>query len=562
MTNRPLSTRPEFSPISLIRALWKHKLVVFTTTLLLSSIAVVVIRKLPPVYRAEAMILVENQTISARYVASAVNSTVEDRLESMRREILSDRYVKKIVKDFGLYRELKNPSVNDLVTLMRTDTEVTLDRSWSNLRTGSFRVAFKGSGPRTVAGVANRIASLFVEENTRRREVQAIRTSDFIETQLAEAKKKLDELEGALSRYKIQHSGDLPEQGNALSATLSMLQTALQGNQNANTRNEENQAMLANSLRVAETEEAMLAWAAARKPVAVVPITRGGTTVTVPEVGRKSDVLRGQLDALRARYSDDHPDVRRARAELESQLQVDSGDAERAQQRMLAQQKNKPPDSTPPPTAVDPQDKNPVTDIELVRAKERVGQIKLQISFLNKETEARNAEREKILAEIRSYQSRVESLPVREQEISRLTRDYEISKGNYTSLLAKKLSAEMDTDMEKHQQAEKFTLLEAATIPSRPFKPNRRAYAAVAVAASLGIGLALAFLKEWKSDVLLGEWELAGTTTILGGVPRIRTLSSVPVGRKTRFRRIAWGSALLTIVGIIAAGFYISAHRF
>jgi succinoglycan biosynthesis transport protein ExoP len=562
MTNRALSTRPEFSPISVIRALWKQKLVVFMTTLLLSSIAVVVIRKLPPVYRAEAMILVENQKISDRYVSSVVNSTVEDRLEAMRREILSDRHVEKIVRDFGLYPELKTPLVADLVTLMRADTEVTLDRSWSNLRTGSFRVAFKGSGPRTVAGVANRIASLFVEENTRLREVQAIRTSDFIETQLAEAKKKLDGLEGALSRYKIQHSGELPEQGNGLSATLSMLQTGLRGNQDANTRNEENKAMLVNTLRVAETEEAMLAWAAARRQAPAVPVIRGGTTVTVPEVGRKSDVLRGQLDVLRGRYSEDHPDVRRARAELESQLQVDSREAERAQQRMLAQQKNKPPDSTPSPTTVEPQDKNPATDIELLRAKERVAQIKLQISFLDKETEARNADRDKILAEIRSYQSRVESLPVREQEISRLTRDYEISKGNYTSLLGKKLSAEMATDMEKQQQAEKFTLLEAATIPSRPFKPNRRVYAAVALAASVGIGLALAFLREWKSDVLLGEWELAGTTTILGGVPRIRALSSPPAGRKPRFRRVAWASALLTIIGIIVAGFYISAHRF
>src|SRR6266849_10489947 len=183
-SNRSISTRPEFLPISVIRALWKHKPVVFVTTVLLSSIAMVVIRKLPPVYRAEAMILVENQKIS--YFASTVISTVEDRLEAMRREILSDRHVGKIVGDFGLYRELKNPSVNDLVTLMRADTEVTLDRSWSNLRTGSFRVAFMGSGPRTVAGVANRIASLFVEENTRLREVQAMGTSDFIETKLAE----------------------------------------------------------------------------------------------------------------------------------------------------------------------------------------------------------------------------------------------------------------------------------------------------------------------------------------------------------------------------------------
>ena len=65
-----------------------------------------------------------------------------------------------------------------------------------------------------------------------------------------------------------------------------------------------------------------------------------------------------------------------------------------------------------------------------------------------------------ILKAIELYQARMEQLPVREQETAALTRDYEMSKTNYKSLLDKKLAAGMATDMEKRQQGERFTMLD------------------------------------------------------------------------------------------------------
>jgi len=183
--------------------------------------------------------------------------------------------------------------------------------------------------------------------------------------------------------------------------------------------------------------------------------------------------------------------------------------------------------------------------------------------MLDKEIQTRTADCDKILREISSYQRRIEGLPIREQELSKLTRDYEISKGNYTSLLAKKISAEMGTDVEKSQQAEKFTLFTSAKVPSAPFAPNRRLYTAVAWAASLVICVIIAIGKELKSNVLLGDWELANGLPILGRVPSIKRENRAG-GRQRRpaFRRVVLSSLVLSIVGVIAAVFYLTAGRF
>src|SRR5262249_36851041 len=63
--------------------------------------------------------------------------------------------------------------------------------------------------------------------------------------------------------------------------------------------------------------------------------------------------------------------------------------------------------------------------------------------------------------------------PVMEQQFTDITRDYEQSKANYDSLLAKKNQSEMATDLEKTQQGEHFRMLDPPNLPVRPDQPNR-----------------------------------------------------------------------------------------
>jgi len=282
---------------------------------------------------------------------------------------------------------------------------------------------------------------------------------------------------------------------------LSRLQQELQGNQDATARAEQNKLVLENSLRFAESSVSTLtraATAAAANPaIAALP----NSTAPVPASVR----LRAQLNDLSQRYYDDHPEVRRVKRELE--------------QAAAEEEKNPPAASSEAPVvaAATGAEGTPF-QVELDRQKERASATRTQLQVLDQEIKGRMLERQRILKDMAEYQARVEKLPIREQQMAALTRDYETSKGNYRSLLDKKISAEMATEMEKSQQSERFTVLERARPPETPIKPRRRAMYIAGALGGLALGLALSLARELKKDVFLGEWELPAKVLVLGRI--------------------------------------------
>jgi hypothetical protein len=178
------------------------------------------------------------------------------------------------------------------------------------------------------------------------------------------------------------------------------------------------------------------------------------------------------------------------------------------------------------------------------------------LELANQEIENRKKEQQRILSDISYYQARINTLPIREQEMAGLTRDYEISRANYRSLLDKKIAAEMATDMERREKSERFTIVDPATVPVRPSRPNRRTLAMGASMVGLLLGLSLGFAREFHAATLLGEWELPAGATVLGRLPRItlappktRTTDTGRKGRKFRFAL----SSTSRVVAVIAA---------
>jgi protein tyrosine kinase modulator len=509
MTPKKPGPKPEFSPLSVARMLWQQKLLIGILTVLGCAAAVVIVMKLPAVYESEALILVDSQKIPDRYVASTVNTNVQDRLATIGEEILSATRLQKIIDTFGLYHKERGTQVQEeIIEKMRKDITVKLERGWTGGQPGAFHIGYQGEDPTVVTQVANQLASLFIEENLRTRERQAEGTAEFIDSQLVEAKRTLDELEAKLSAYKVQHNGELPEQEASTNSTLNRLQTELQGNQAAINLAQQNKVMLQNTLSIAEAEEAALTPRPQPEKSAdgsVVSATDG--TMTAP---KKSDLLKQQYEALRVRYQPNYPDLVALEAEVERQKKLE--DQEGGKKAAPGQVRtSSSADASPalPPSR------------DLMQAHERVETLKSQITLADRELALRNSERQQTLHAISMYEGRIEKLPLREQEMAGVTRDYEISKANYKSLLDKKLAAGMASDMERRQQGERFTLLDPARVPEKPVRPNRLVFSIAGCFAALILAVAVGFAREAKNNAILGEWEIAADVPILGRVPFI-----------------------------------------
>jgi hypothetical protein len=84
--------------------------------------------------------------------------------------------------------------------------------------------------------------------------------------------------------------------------------------------------------------------------------------------------------------------------------------------------------------------------------------------------------------------------------------------------------------MEKRQKAERFTILDPARVPEKPAKPNRPVFYPVSVLAALIVGIASGCAREWKKNVILGEWELPSGVEVLGRIPPVKVQSAGPMG--------------------------------
>jgi polysaccharide chain length determinant protein (PEP-CTERM system associated) len=512
--NEPLTSRPEFSGRSLLRSVWKQKLLWMLTWVAVSGAALFVVRRLPATYQAETLIQVEEPSVSAKYLAVTAGPDPQDRLTTLSQEILSYNHLLGMIQELNLYpNERRTEPADEVVARMRKDLTIRLERGWSRERTSAFRVTYEGRDPKVVAQVANQIASLFIEGDVRTRKVQADGASDLVETEFTKAKERLQKLEQALTGYKVQYSGELPQQEQALTASLGRLQLQLQSVQDSVSRTEQTEILLRHSLNSAQATEAALARiaiaeSAARRSAAVVP--------PPPRPPKKSETLKADFEALRARYSPNHPEIKRLQTEIERLERL-----EEAERQATASAAASEPDT--PPAAVSAAASEPATQGAeiLIRERERVEELKSQLGIAAKQLDSLKVERDRILQEIGEHQRRLDKLPLREQQLAALMRDYEISKANYQSLLDKKLAADMAADVERRKPSETFSVVDPARVPHRPIKPNRPLLAGLGSAFGLVLGLLLALANEWRRDVFLGEWELPPQAFVLGRVPRM-----------------------------------------
>lgn len=560
---------PIISPLSILRMVWKQWILLLVTWVSLACVGLYVVRQLPTLYSAEAVILVESQKIPETLVASTVNAEVQDRLATIRQQILSSSRLQKIIDKYALYsKEKLTATREDLIEMMRKDIAITLERGWTRNQPGAFRIKYTAPSAETAASVANELSNLFLEENARTRENQAAGTSEFLEGQLQQAKKNLEELEAKVSAYKQAHNGELPEQEQSLLAMIDHLKVQLQGQQDAISRAEQTKTILEQEVASAEAYQTAMNRILTENPTA--PINSSGTVVSrngsLAADTRRSDALKKELSDLMLRYTADFPLVKETKSLLAQTLKQEEEEQKKIRELARAidddAKKLPSPPGSPPKVA---SSVRPELAQVLLREQARVNSLKTQLQIAVKEIEKKQADRDEILKAIADYQVRLEKLPIRQQEMASLLRDYDISRDNYKSLLSKDFSAEMSSDMEKRQKAERFTILDPARVPERPSKPNRLVLNSAAVSLSLVFGLILAIGQEWRQGLLLGDWELPSGTIVLGYIPAIQADESIRRPRRSEparnsARGLRWGlisSLVLSIAGLIALGLWL-----
>lgn len=382
-------------------------------------------------YRTSTLILLENDKAPESIVGGKPRSQAQDRTRmlTIRQEVLSRARIEKVLKDLNPYpRKMDREPLSNVVETLRNATQVNVKGA------EAFAVEIVHSNPEMAMNAANRLATLFIEESVENRERQVEGAADFLETQLADAQKALDDKDREIRLYKERHLGRLPDQTGANLATLDRLQMDRQN--------------IDSQLAGARQREANLAASAG---VSMAP--------NVAPVGEPFELskAREELAALRTRYTDEHPDVRAILARIQRLESTASTGA-----RTIV--------SGGAPSASGAQ-------LEQVRAEIRT-------------LESRRAS---VDGQMGVYSARVESAPRAEEDLKLLTRDLENLRSNYDKLLTKKLDAQMAERMEKRWRGERYRILEPAYLPESYYYPNRTLFTLGGAILGLLLGLGLAY---------------------------------------------------------------------
>jgi polysaccharide chain length determinant protein (PEP-CTERM system associated) len=460
-------------PSEILSALWKRKIWLLGSILLGVGLAATSLVFMTPLYYASSLVMVEPQKVPAAYVRTTVTSELKDRLRTLEEQIESRESMEKLIDEIGLYAEVRDEvPMEALVAQAREDLTVDVDRG------RIVEIGFVGTDPEQVAETTNRVTEMFISENLRQRERQAENTTAFLDAELERTQVRLEEKESLVSEFRLQNEGNLPGQRESNLSAIGQLERRLDQNRVA----------------IEDVEMRML--------IVDRPGESGPSNIPIvvqtdgAPVGREArlEMLELELQELKSKFTDRHPDVVRLKVEIDNLRKEVAREAATEKAREAEQVL--------------------VSDLPVATS--------LEMSGLQRELTRLEQDRESAMREISRYQRRLEQTPRIEQELIKLTRDYNNLEVFYQSLLSKQIEARMAEELERSQQSEQFTILQMAQPPTAPFYPNTMIVLAMGVILGSGLGIGSILLVHGLDQTFSDEESLRSA------FPEIPFVTAIP----------------------------------
>ena len=482
-----------FDPLDYISVFKRRKWWFIVPVALSIVVGALLVWKLPRTYQATATVVVSAARVAANLFGS-VEIDRQDRMRAVSQQLLSRSVLERTARlehldadgpiDIAIARMRGNISValpDSITPAVASSTAPSQLSPDQKAQLDTYFVSYVDESAEQSQRITNRLVQVFVEENSKSREIRAQDTSQFIEAQLHASAVRLATLESRLRQMKESYMGRLPEQTNANLAMVAALQRQLESNATTIRGEQDRLSIVERQLQAMEQ--------GADEALAGLKGTPGETAQT------RVAGLRRELAEAQLTFTEKHPEVVRLREELAN-----------AEKAAIAERSR------------------PVSDrMAILNANPEYRQLqkdretsKMRVAEVQRQSAA-------VTAQIASYQSRVESAPRVEQQMVSRQREYDLERAAYGDLRQKKQAALLNEEVQRKQGGEQFAVLVPAALPTEPFKPKPLRVLVMALAAGFVLGGAGAVGREYldrsvhDARGLRDDFELP----VLAEIPRI-----------------------------------------
>jgi uncharacterized protein involved in exopolysaccharide biosynthesis len=526
---------------------------------------------LPIYYKSSTTILVEESNIPEGIVEDNFLGFVDQRLETITQRIMSRTRLWNLIENHRLYQSLKDKyTQEELVNLIKErikietiSSDVFQAASSTAIRgTISFTLSFEDTDPHVAQDIANQLAEFFVKENEANLEKRIEDTVSFLVEEANISRKKLLDLENEIADFKVKHIQEMPEQlENSIEKVteieneIDTMQTDLQTLMERKSETEGQLSMTnpyspvfeASGERVMETEDQLqvLRFEYLKKKASLSSkhpdLIRLKAEIEELEkiVGRKVHYqdLKTHLAGLEAQYieqswvkGDEHPDL----IALKDEVKIVREELMALENQMEHEEEivTKSPDN---PAYITLQTTLNTINLDIKATIEKLANLRNRLDVI---------------------QQRIRRTPETERAYISLTREYEHLKTIHSQHLTRIAETRAAQEVEDMKKGEKFTIIDVASFPQKPSRPDVLVIIILGLIVSLSLSVGVLFFSDNSDMSIRTDSELAEATglTVLVSIPYIKNVyDNVKTFFNIAFQFII---ALLFVAGAIWAAHY------
>jgi len=475
-----------------LHAIWTRRWIALAVAWVVAMLGWLMVSQIPNSYESRARVFVQMQNALPDGVGVDTVQQQKD-VDTVRQTLVSAVNLEKVVRGTDLAKTVSSDAdVAGRVAWLQKAITITADQD--NL----FEVTATAGSPKIASQVVQKLIDIFVEQNLAGDRDQTTQSLRFLDAQIDQRQKQLQDADAKRTQFENQFLGNLPGTG-SLTDRMGTARSQM--------------AQIDSDLAAAQSGLSAL-----NGQMAGTPASMPGAASAGPARARLA-AIQGQLADARAKGdTENHPDV----IALKSQLA--------AAQSAAAHE----------PISAGGGASNPLyLSLKSMQADKAATVAALTM------------QKQQLQGTIDQITSKLSGDPAATAQQSQIENDYQVLKDQYSKLLADREALRVRSQAQTQTDAVKFNVVDPPTAPRVPTAPNRPMLLTGVLFAAIfaGIGAAFALGQLRTTFATAGRLERITGMPVIGSIGEVVSKADVAI-RRRRLVYFAGGAAALAVAWI------------